>query len=179
VRSKTQTHEQFAEFVEASSARLVRTAYLVVGDLAEAEDLSQEALAKVARRWPRVRRMASPYGYARRVLFHLALDTHRRRRRSPALVAVIPDVAVDDDSELVALRDTIGKAISVLPPRQRATLVLRYWEQLSEAETAEALGCSIGTVKSQTSKALQRLRETLLECPQAIHSRSTLEGSKR
>lgn len=175
--SRRQTHEQFAEFVEASSGRLVRTAYLVVGDLAEAEDLSQETLARVAHRWPRVRRMASPYGYTRRVLFHLALDARRRRRRNPAPVAVLPDVAVDDDSELVADRDLIARAISVLPPRQRATVVLRYWEQLSEAETAEALGCSLGTVKSQTSKALRHLRESLVERPSLDLQPIELEGS--
>lgn len=172
MRAKRQTHEEFAEFVGQSSGRLVRTAYLVVGDLAEAEDLAQEALAKVAQRWPRVRQMASPYGYARRVLFNLALEAHRRRRRSPQPVAVLPEVAADDDTEQVVARDVIARAITLLPPGQRATLVLRYWEQLSEAETAELLGCSVGTVKSQTFKAIQRLREVLAEPPQSIYSRA-------
>ena len=171
LRSKRQTQQPFAEFVEASSGRLVRTAYLVVGDLAEAEDLAQEALAKVAQRWPRVRQMASPYGYARRVLFNLALEADRRRRRDPEPVAVLPEVTADDSTELVIARDVLANAIPLLPPRQRATLVLRYWEQLTEAETAEVLGCSVGTVKSQTSKAIQRLREVLAEPPQTIYSR--------
>jgi RNA polymerase sigma-70 factor (sigma-E family) len=171
--ARKQSQQEFDAFVEASAGRLVRAAYLVVGDLAEAEDLSQEALAKVARRWPRVRRMASPYGYARRVLFHLALEAHRRRRLRPTPVAVLPDVAVEGDAEHVVAREVIANAIPSLPPRQRATLVLRYWEQLTEAETAEVLGCSIGTVKSQTSKALGRLREVLVEPPQTVYSRST------
>jgi RNA polymerase sigma-70 factor, ECF subfamily len=172
LRSKRRTDEQFAEFVDASSGSLVRTAYLVVGDLAGAEDLAQEALTKVAQRWPRVRRMASPYGYARRVLFNLALEARRRRARDPAPVAVLPEVIVDDDTEQVVARDVIASAILLLPPRQRATLVLRYWEQLTEAETAEVLGCSVGTVKSQTSKAIQRLRRELAESPQTIYSRT-------
>ena len=173
MRSTTQTHEQFAEFVEASSGRLVRTAYLVLGDLAEAEDVAQEALAKVAQRWPRVRRMASPYGYARRVLFNLALEANRRRRRDPEPVAELPEFTGDDDTEQVVARDVIVGAILMLPPRQRATLVLRYWEQLTEAETAKVLGCSVGTVKSQTSKAIQGLRKVLAEPPQTVYSRTT------
>jgi RNA polymerase sigma-70 factor, ECF subfamily len=172
LRGKKQAHEQFAEFVEASSGRLVRTAYLTVGDLAEAEDLAQEALVEVAQRWPRVRGMASPYEYARRVLFNLALEAHRRRRRDPEPVAVLPEVTADDDTEQVVARDVIANVIPLLPPRQRATLVLRYWEQLTEAETAEVLGCSVGTVKSQTSKAIQRLREVLAQPPEAIYSRA-------
>jgi RNA polymerase sigma-70 factor (sigma-E family) len=152
---------------------LVTAAYLVVGDLAEAEDLAQEALATVAQRWSRVRRMASPYGYARRVLFNLALEARRRRGRDPATpVAVLPEVSVDDETEQIVARDVIGSAILLLPPRQRATLVLRYWEQLTEAETAEVLGCSVGTVKSQTSKAIQRLRKEVAETPQKIYSRA-------
>jgi RNA polymerase sigma-70 factor (sigma-E family) len=143
----------------------------VVGDRAEAEDLSQETLAKVARRWPRIRRMENPYGYARQILFHLALEEHRRRRRDAAPVAALPEIAVNDDTELVVARNVVADAIAVLPPRQRATLVLRYWEQLSETETADVLGCSVGTVKSQTSKAIGNLREVLAEPPQRIYSR--------
>jgi RNA polymerase sigma factor (sigma-70 family) len=126
----------------------------------------------VAQRWPRVRQMASPYGYARRVLFNLALEADRRRRRDPKPVAVLPEVIADDHAERVVARDVIANAIPSLPPRQRATVVLRYWEQLTEAETAEVLGCSVGTVKSQTSKAIQRLREVLAEPSQEIYDRA-------
>ena len=155
------TPDEFTRFVEASAGRLIRTAYLVVGDLTEAEDLSQEALAKVARRWSRVRRMESPFGYARRILFNLALQEQSRQWRRANPTGGRPEPAVNDEADAIAARDEVSTAIDLLPARQRATLILRYWDELSERETAEALGCSIGTVKSQTSKALRRLRDTL------------------
>jgi RNA polymerase sigma-70 factor (sigma-E family) len=161
LRPPSRRHAEFEVFVAASADRLVRTAFLLVGDTGDAEDLSQETLAKVARRWQRVRAMESPYGYARKILYHLALEEQARRRRGPDRSADLPVVAVGDGTEDFAVRDEVASAISALPPRQRATLVLRYWEDLSEADTAELLGCSAGTVKSQTSKALQHLRELL------------------
>ena len=161
VGNRKQTREEFDRFVEASAGRLVRAAYLLVGDLAEAEDLSQEALAKVALRWPRVRRMESPFGYTRRVLFHLALRERRRRQRDPDSAWLVPEIAVGDRTEAIATQDELAQAIARLSPRQRATLVLRYWEGLSEAEAAAVLDCSVGTVKSQTAKAIQRLRQLL------------------
>jgi RNA polymerase sigma-70 factor (sigma-E family) len=165
-----ESEEEFSRFVEKSAERLVRTAYLVVGDFAEAEDLSQEALARVACRWRRVRRMESPYGYARRVLFHLALREKQRRRGRPIISAQLPEIAVGDEADSFALQDALMAAISLLPTRQRVVLVLRYWEQLTEAETAELLGCSVGTVKSQASKAIERLRRFLREPAARSHS---------
>jgi RNA polymerase sigma-70 factor (sigma-E family) len=161
LRPPPRQHAEFEAFVAVSADRLVRTAFLLVGDAGDAEDLSQETFAKVARRWPRVRAMASPYGYARKILYHLALGEQARRQRGPDRSANLPVVAVGDGTDAFAVRDEVTSAIAALPPRQRATLVLRYWENLSEAETAELLGCSTGTVKSQTSKALQHLREAL------------------
>ena len=161
LRPPERRHAEFEAFVASSADRLVRTAFLLVGDAGDAEDLSQETLVKVARRWPRVRTMESPYGYARKILYHLALGEQARRRRGPDRSADLPVVAMGDGTDALAVRDELESAISALPPRQRATLVLRYWDNLSEAETAELLGCSTGTVKSQTSKALQHLRELL------------------
>ncbi len=154
-------YESFDAFVDASANRLTRTAYLLVGDLGEAEDLSQETLAKVARRWPRVRGMDSPFGYARQILFHLALHEQERRRRGPDRAAELPVVSVSDQTDVIATNDEVASAIAQLPPRQRAVLVLRYWEGLSVVEAAAVLGCSVGTVKSQTSKAIQRVRHVL------------------
>ena len=172
--SRKQTQDEFTRFARASADRLVRAAYLVLGDLSEAENLSQETLARVAARWPRVRRMDSPYGYARQILFHLALRERRRRSRAPKLVPRLPEVAVDDTPDALAIQEHLTAAIARLPKRQRATLVLRYWEGLTEAETAAMLGCSTGTVKSQTSKALQRLRAALRE-PDIPPAQTTVE----
>ena len=163
----------FDQFVAAQVDDLVRTAYLIVWDEAEAEDLVQECLLKVARRWPRVRRMEQPRAYARRILVNLALDGARRRarRRSelgveawPSPIAVDPLPGLDTRAELL-------QALGELPARQRAVLVLRYFNDLTEAQVAEVLGCSPGTVKSSASRGLARLREALQPVP--LQPRST------
>jgi RNA polymerase sigma-70 factor (sigma-E family) len=153
--------DAFDRFVAESTNSLLRTAYLIVGDLHEAEDLVQETLFKVARRWPRVSRMDHPAAYARRILVNLALrgSTKRSRRRtelseSGPADAAAPAVALDRNDELHA-------ALAALPPRQRAVLVLRYFLDLPEAEVAAALRCSLGTVKSTASRGLARLEQTL------------------
>jgi RNA polymerase sigma-70 factor (sigma-E family) len=151
----------FDRFVAESTDGLLRTAYLIVWDLPEAEDLVQETLFKVARRWPKVRRMEHPAAYARRILVNLALDggVKRSRRRAelseaPAGEAAAPSAPIDTDDELHA-------ALAALPPRQRAVLVLRYFLDLPEAEVATALQCSLGTVKSTASRGLARLEQSL------------------
>jgi RNA polymerase sigma-70 factor (sigma-E family) len=148
-------------FVADSTESLLRTAYLIVGDLHEAEDLVQEALFKVARRWPKVSRMEYPAAYARRILVNDAVrgGPKRSRRRSELNEAGGGDLAVaapqlEADHELHA-------ALQALPPRQRAVLVLRYFLDLPEAEVAAALQCSLGTVKSTASRGLTRLEQTL------------------
>ena len=153
----------FDEFVAANVDGLLRTAYLIVWDEAEAEDLVQECLLKVAHRWPRIRRMERPPAYARRVLVNLTLDGARGRARRQSelepggqehVIAIDPSAAVDGRVELL-------QALSQLPARQRAVLVLRYFNDLTEADVAEVLGCSLGTVKSSASRGLARLREVL------------------
>lgn len=159
----------FEQFVTASSDALLRTAYLVVWDPAEAEDLVQDCLLAVARRWPRVRGMDHPYAYARRVLINLALDGASRRTRRRDELAVNGSGAVEelaDESSTrrlhaVGVRAELIQALGTLPPRQRAVLVLRYFEDLSEAQVAELLGCSLGTVKSTASRGLTRLHAAL------------------
>jgi RNA polymerase sigma-70 factor (sigma-E family) len=159
----------FDQFVVTSSDALLRTAYLVAWDAAEAEDLVQDCLLAVARRWPRVRRMEHPHAYARRVLVNLALDgAQRRTRRRQELVgddhaalAAVPDASSSDRLHAVGVRAELVQALGTLPPRQRAVLVLRYFEDLSEAQVAELLGCSVGTVKSTASRGLTRLQAAL------------------
>jgi RNA polymerase sigma-70 factor (sigma-E family) len=158
--------EEFERFVAESTDPLLRTAYLVVGDLDEAEDLVQECFIAVARRWPRVRSMDHPRAYARRVLMNLALDGSARRSRRSLELEPSAEL-VDDRSvhELTAVdtRSELVQALATLPPRQRAVLVLRYFEDLSETQTAAALECSVGTVKSTASRGLARLQSTLTE----------------
>ncbi len=154
----------FDRFVADSTAGLLRTAYLIVWDLPEAEDLVQETLLKVAKRWPRVRRMERPVAYARRILVNLALDgaeRHSRRRRELTGEAPpeIPDGAANPTA--TGEHDALLRALATLPPRQRSVLVLRYFLDLPEAEVAAALKCSLGTVKSTASRGLARLEQTL------------------
>jgi RNA polymerase sigma-70 factor (sigma-E family) len=154
--------DDFDDFVQASVDDLLRTAYLVTWDAGEAEDLVQECLFKVARRWPRVRRMEQPRAYARKVLINTALDGARGRARrrgeldraepEPGVAAAEPLTGLETRAELLA-------ALERLPVRQRAVLVLRYFHDLTEAQTAEVLGCPPGTVESSASRGLARLRE--------------------
>jgi RNA polymerase sigma-70 factor (sigma-E family) len=158
---------EFEQFVAGSTDSLLRAAYLIVGDLAESEDLVQECFVTVAKRWPRVRSMEYPRAYARRVLLNLALDgsARRSRRRLELEASATIDEGCDERSsgELTAVdtRSELVAALATLPPRQRAVVVLRYFEDLSESETAAALQCSVGTVKSTASRALARLQSTL------------------
>jgi RNA polymerase sigma-70 factor (sigma-E family) len=166
----------FEDFVQAHTGELLRTACLITWDDAEAEDLVQECLLRVSSRWRRVRVMDMPLAYARRVLINLALDGRDRRSRrrvelrgsDPGDVAGAGDAdervdpgaeaafhALSEWSELIA-------ALGQLAPQQRMVLVLRYVDDLSEAQVADLLGCSTGTVKSRASRGLARLRELMV-----------------
>ncbi len=166
-RQQSQPRIDFDHFVAQSADPLLRSAYLITGDFAEAEDLVQECLFKIARRWPRVKKMERPVGYARTVLVHLAIDEGKRRSRrrselgseANGLLEVHRDeTAVRNLGRVEANTDLLG-VLRELPPRQRVALVLRYFDDLSEAEVAVVMGCSVGTVKSTTSRALGRLRQ--------------------
>lgn len=166
---RARLRRQFEDFVASSSDSLLRTAYLMVWDLAEAEDLTQETLLRVARRWRRVHSMAQPAAYARRVLINLILDGANRRSQRRRELEELADWQMDEQADVAAARalEAVGVrsellgAIGGLPARQRAVLVLRYFNDLSEAQTAQALGCSEGTVKSTASRALARLQGEL------------------
>ena len=150
---------EFVAFAQGARDRLRRTAYLLCGDWDRAADHVQDALIRVYVAWPRLTRAGREYAYARKALVSVVLD-HARRRSSTELV-VEADVQRPDGldvAELVSARETLLQVMAELPPRQRACVVLRYFDDLSVADTAKALGCSEGTVKSQTARALDRLR---------------------
>ena len=152
----------FEEFVAGSSARLFTLATLLTGgQRAEAEDLLQGAFERAYRRWGRITRRGDPERYVRQMLINASVDRWRRLRRHPetALTVAGPDPAAADTATVVADRDLLLRGLAALPPRQRAVLVLRYYEDFSEAQTAAALSCSVGTVKSQAARGLVRLRE--------------------
>ena len=151
----------FEEFVQACSPRLFRTALLLAGqDRAAAEDLLQLALERAYRHWARVCRTGEPERYVQRILANASNDRWRQvaRRRERLLSPGDADPLAQDQSEAIAERDFLLRALAALPPRQRTVLVLRYFNDLPEAEIADALGCSVGTVKSHVSRGLARLR---------------------
>ena len=151
----------FTEFVHASWAGLYRTAYLMLGDRGLAEDLVQTSLAKVYAAWPRVRDPLAAHGYARRTMANTAASWFRKRSwRNELPTETLPEAAHHPDH---SDRPVLMTALAQLPPRQRTVVVLRYFDDLSVAETAEALGITEGTVKSQTFTALARLRTLLGE----------------
>ncbi|MEV7616850.1 SigE family RNA polymerase sigma factor [Streptomyces sp. NPDC089799] len=150
---------QFQAFVAARWNHLVRTAYLLTGDPHDAEDVTQSALAKAYRSWRRVSRSDNPEAYVRRMLVNCNSDRFRKRRVTERLTATVPDTSVRDTAvQWADERNVLMAALAQLPARQRAVVVMRYWEDLSEAEVADVMGCSVGTVKSQASKALAKLR---------------------
>ncbi len=160
---------------------LLATAVLLTGSRAAGEDLLQAALERLMRSWSRVRG-DSPAGweqYLRKSMYHLAIDQWRSRRRRPEVFLAYEPPDLPDATAALDLRDALSRALAQLPPRQRAVLVLRYWEQLSEAETAERLGCSLGTVKSTASRGLARLRELTAATTWDMDSATTMNGARR
>jgi RNA polymerase sigma-70 factor (sigma-E family) len=164
---RSSAQREFERFATTQVDGLLRVAYLMVGDRGEAEDVVQECMLRIARKWSRVRAMEHPGAYARQVMISLVLDGGRRRsRRTLELAATktlqAPEAGQDRAGALDARTDLI-RALSELPARPRAVLVLRYYADLPEAEVARVLGCSVGTVKSSASRGLERLRQALEE----------------
>lgn len=149
-------NSDFDEFVAARSSGLLRTAYLLTRDHALAEDLLQTALTKAWFAWPRLEGRPEPY--VRRILVNTYATWWRRRWNGEHPTEELPETPVDHASDHADLGHDLWQAMGRLPRRQRAVVVLRYFEDLTEAETAHTLGVSVGTVKSQTSKALAKLR---------------------
>ena len=154
----------FVQLVDARRGQLVRTAYLLCGDWHRAEDLAQQALARLYVAWPRVAGNGGEDAYLRRVLVNTFRDDWRWRHRRPEhLVDRLPDEPADPAGEPAFDRDELRVALAALPLGQRKVVVLRYWLDLPVAEVARDLGVSTGTVKSQSARALSRLRQVLAE----------------
>ena len=145
------------EFIDRNSWLLLRSAWLLTGNWASAEDLVQTSLLQSWLHWDEIK-ADTPDVYVRRVLMNTYLSGQRRRWTRERPMAELPDRAGADELTSSELRQVIWRALSGLPARQRAVVVLRYFNDLSEAQTAHVLECSVGTVKSQTSRALARLR---------------------
>ena len=146
----------FSGFVAARSGALLRTAFLLTGDWASAEDLLQVSLAKSWRSWSRM--SDRPDAYVRKIIINTYVSWRRRRWQGETPTSELPEVAVGDRTDEVNDREALWLALCRLPRRQRAVVVLRYFDDLTEAETAVLLGIRVGTVKSQCSKALAALR---------------------
>ena len=146
----------FEEFVQLRGDRLLGTAYLLTRDHSLADDLLQTALAKAWPAWGRI--TGDPEAYVRKILVNTYASWWRRRWRGEVPTEVLPEIHDAPREADLGERDEMWTALGRLPRRQRAAVVLRYYEGLSEAETAAVLGCSLGTVKSQTSRALAKLR---------------------
>ena len=150
----------FADFVQRRSGALLRAAWLLTsGDWALAEDLAQTALGEVWRRWDRVAAMDAPDAYAHKIMVNTSLRWRGRRWTGETAFAELPEhAAASGGFQQVDVRESLRRALRELTARQRAVIMLRYFEDRTEAETAVIMGCSVGTVKSQASKALARLR---------------------
>jgi len=148
----------FREFVAGRQQALLRRAWLLTGDWASAEDLVQTALLRVWPHWSRASSLGHEEAYVRAAMLNVYLTGRKRAWNRERATEHLPEPVCDDVSDVVDLRALLTRALATLPPRQRAVIVLRFVEDLSEAQTAELLGCAAGTVKSQTSKALATLR---------------------
>jgi RNA polymerase sigma-70 factor (sigma-E family) len=159
----TAVREEFRDYVVGASPSLLRVAYLMTGNRGDAEDLLQTALAKTYLAWPRIRDRESLDSYVRRVMLNTRTSWWRRSRHLPTSAldesAAHRASSARDDTADVDLHDALWTALGGLSQRQRAAVVLRYYEDLSEPETAALLGVSVGTVKSTVSRALQKLRD--------------------
>jgi len=156
--------DEFHAFVAGRWHALVRTGYLLTGDHHAAEDLVQSALVRTHRRWDHIDRKQAVEAYVIRTMINLQCNHWRRRRIGERLYGSVPEPATGgpegrDHASAFLLRDELWTALQALPTRMRAVLVLRYFEDLSEVETADLLGCAVGTVKSQASRGLERLRQ--------------------
>ncbi|CAM3320294.1 SigE family RNA polymerase sigma factor [Stackebrandtia soli] len=156
----TDSTREFAAFVRARSPALIRSAYLLTGDQHLAEDLVQSALARTHRAWRRVERLGNAEAYTRRAMYHLQVSWWRKPRVTEYYPEQLPEPRTpgDDHAHELERRDVLRRALARLTVKQRTVLVLRFYEDRSVKDTAETLGCSEGTVKSQTAKALGVLR---------------------
>ena len=165
----------FSDFVVARSPALQRAAYLMVGDVGLAQDLVQEALVKTYAAWTRLADLGHAEAYARTSVTTTAISWFRRKSYSnERTVQRLPDPMITDHAGAVVDHSAVWGALLTLPVRQRTAVVLRYYEDLTEAQTAETMGCAVGTVKSQVSAAMAKLRELLGDDPDLLPALDTL-----
>ncbi|GAA1672328.1 SigE family RNA polymerase sigma factor [Fodinicola feengrottensis] len=157
------TDVDFTTFVDVHGQQLLRTAFLLVGDAHRAEDMLQTALVKAYEHWGRIREPTAAYAYVRKCLANTVVSWRRLRMTHERPTEILPDTSTPDVSHSHAESMAMGHYLRLLPRRQRAVLVLRFYEDLSEAEVARTLGVSTGTVKSTTSRGLARLRDLMGE----------------
>jgi RNA polymerase sigma-70 factor (sigma-E family) len=170
--------DEFNIFVQSRTPALLRAAYLLTGDQHLAEDLVQSALARTHRAWSRLKDRGNAEAYTRKIMYHLQVSWWRRHRVAESMPGDLPEPRQSsrpDHTETTGTRMLLRQALLRLTPRQRAVLVLRFFEDQTESETAHLLGVSLGTVKSQTSKALARLRAVAPELGELYHA----EGGAR
>jgi RNA polymerase sigma-70 factor (sigma-E family) len=161
--------DEFAEFVAGALPRLLRFGHVLAGNPVAAEDLVQTALGRSWRAW-RLHRIDDPHAFVRKVMVNSYASWYRRQGSREIVTADPPSRAVSgEESARLDDRDAVWRALQVLPPRQRAVVVLRYYEDLSELEIAAVMGTSTGTVKSQSARALRRLAEILAAADVAEH----------
>ena len=158
LRHAPEPRNEFREFVGTRGRSLLRSAYMLTGNLADAEDLVQSALAKTYQAWERIQDRKALDGYVRRAMVNTHISWWRRRRVDEYPTDDIPDQPAADTSGNSELHDTLQRAIDKLPQRMRAAVLLRYFEDMTEAEVADILGVSQGTVKSTVSRAVAKLR---------------------
>lgn len=160
-----QQEDSFRQFVEGSWHRLLRTAYLLTGDHGAAEDLVQTALMRTYRHWSRIESYEAPEAYVRRVMVNVNISAWRRRKAVVHVVAEPPEPAATgaagDHQNAYAVRDELWRAVCAMSPRMRTAFVLRYFEDMTEAEVASVMGCAVGTVKSQIARGLTKLRSDM------------------
>ncbi len=155
---------EFEQFVRARTPALIRSAYLLTGDQQLAEDLVQEALARTHLAWPRLHNTGNADAYARKIMYHRQVSTWRRHRVAESLPGTLPEASdAGDHAHATTVRVALHEALRRLSPRQRAVIVLRYFEDHTEVETAHLLGLAVGTVKTLGQRALSRLRAAATE----------------
>ena len=162
--------DEFTAFVVAHEPQLLRTAYLLTGDHGHAEDLVQTALVKAHRHWSRVSAADSPLAYVRRVVVTSHVSWRRRLMTGEQVIGTLPERSGEDPQQAHAVSDELRSALRTLPPRMRAVLVLRFYDDLTEVETARLLGCSTSTVSTQAARGLAALRARLRSSTPGPHT---------
>jgi RNA polymerase sigma-70 factor (sigma-E family) len=167
--------DEFDAFVRSRTPALLRSAYLLTGDQHLAEDLVQSALARTHRAWSRVRAAGNAEAYTRKAMYHLQVSWWRRRRVAESFPGELPERATGqgDHADGTALRLSLRAALGLLPTKQRAVVVLRFFDDLTEMQVADVLGITVGTVKSHTARALARLRAAVPELSDATSTGGT------